>query len=115
MAVKLAGQEMNDGALPMYIGRLVIPNESDEDVSAVHRPNQKSRSESDNERKSSDRQAAVLTPTTPRHPSPAREGGHKTVCAQGETACQDECWKQHEHHMGGRRCAQADNLSQPSA
>ena len=27
---------------------------------------------------------------------------------------QDKRWKQHEHHMGGRRCAQTADLSQPS-
>ena len=68
-------QDMNNGAHPMDIGQLDNANEDDEHVNAAQRlqrqrPEQKSRSESDNERKSSNRQAAVPTPPTPRQPTP---------------------------------------------
>ena len=72
---QLADQETNNGAQPMDIGQIDKPNEGDEDANAVQRhqrqrPNQKSRSAPDNERKPFDRQAAVPTPPTPRWPTP---------------------------------------------
>ena len=35
--------------------------------------------------------------------------------ANGSLSSQDKRWKQYEHHVGGRRCAQTAGLRQPSA